>query len=164
MKSLILLRHAKSIKGDPNLKDFDRPLNDVGLSQIPVIAKIFQDENIGIDYIISSPAKRAGQTAQLVADNIGYKGEFKWFDELYEARCEDYIKALKSIPDKFKNAMLVGHNPTQEEFLYLLTGQNELLATASLALIELPIYHWLELTERTQGKLIKVWRPKELME
>ncbi len=164
MKSLLLLRHAKSLKGNPSLKDFDRPLNDIGLAQIPVVAENLKKQSPMPDYIVSSSSKRTTQTAQLLADQLHYKGEFKWLDELYEAECPDYIRVLKNLPDTSRHILLVGHNPTHEEFLYIITGQNELLSTGAVAIIELPINHWKELTERTVGKLISVIRPKELME
>ena len=164
MKNLLLLRHAKSLKGDPNLQDFDRPLNDIGLAQVSVIAGIFKEKEILPDYILSSSSKRTSQTAQLLADQLKYKGEFKWLVELYEAQCSDYTRALKNLPDASRNILLVGHNPTHEEFLYILTGQNELLSTGAVAIIELPINHWKELTDRTVGKLIQTFQPKNVME
>ena len=164
MKNLLLLRHAKSLKGDLNLQDFDRPLNDIGLAQVSVLTNLFKDHNIVPDYILSSSSKRTSQTAQILADQLKFKGEFKWLDELYEAACSDYIRALKNLPDASRDVLLVGHNPTHEEFLYIMTGQNQLLSTGAVAIIELPINHWKELTDRTVGKLIQTFQPKDLME
>ena len=163
MKNLLLLRHAKAIKGEPNLRDFDRPLSDIGLAQIPVVSQKLKETKILPDLIISSSAKRTSQTAQLMADHLKYRGEFKWLDELYEARREDYINILKKIPNNYSNIMLVGHNPTHEEFLCVVTNRAETLSTGALAVVELPIKNWNELTELTLGKIIDIWKPKEIM-
>ena len=77
MKTLILVRHAKSDWGNPSLSDFDRPLNERGKRDAPVMAKRLLDKKIKIDQIIASPAKRAARTAKYFAEVFDYKKETK---------------------------------------------------------------------------------------
>lgn len=72
MKTLFLIRHAKSSWDDPNKDDFDRPLNERGKRNAPFMGKLLKKENILPDLIISSPAKRAIATAKIIADETGY--------------------------------------------------------------------------------------------
>ncbi|HAG72955.1 MAG TPA: phosphohistidine phosphatase, partial [Gammaproteobacteria bacterium] len=74
MKILYLLRHAKSSWDDPDLKDFERPLNARGLRDVPVMADRFNARNCRVDCIVSSPATRAKTTAGLFSEAIDYKG------------------------------------------------------------------------------------------
>ena len=73
MKTLILVRHAKSDWGNPSLSDFDRPLNERGKRDAPIMAKRLLDKKIKIDQIIASPAKRAAKTAKYFAEAFDYK-------------------------------------------------------------------------------------------
>ena len=163
MKELLVLRHAKAKKGEPNLKDFDRPLNDIGQAQIPIIANIIKKENLTPDLIISSSSKRTRQTAEEIAKGIGYKKNFIWSKELYECTPFTYIQMLNKLSNSYNNVMLIGHNPTHEEFVNLLCRTHEVLSTGALVCLQLPINFWEELNESTLGKLTGLWRPKDLL-
>ena len=79
MKTLILVRHAKSDWGTPSLGDFDRPLNDRGKRDAPVMAQRLLDKKIKIDAFISSPAKRAKKTATVFAEAYDKKKDDIFF-------------------------------------------------------------------------------------
>jgi phosphohistidine phosphatase len=160
MKTLLLLRHAKSDRDDPNLPDHERPLNKRGKRDAPRIAEVIQDEKLTPDLIITSTAKRACQTAKEVARGAG--GAVVETDQLYLAGPDAYRSVLSAVPDTHDRVMLVGHNPGIEEFLADLTGVPTRLPTAALARVDLPITRWSELTDTTKGALAGVWRPKEL--
>ncbi|MDM8527772.1 histidine phosphatase family protein [Anaerolineales bacterium HSG24] len=115
MKTILILRHAKSDWSDPNLDDFDRPLNKRGLSDAPRMGKVLLSAEQIPDRIISSPARRAKQTAKLVAEACNYKGSIQWEDAFYGAGSADLIAALKQLPLEVNMCMLIGHNPTMEE-------------------------------------------------
>ncbi len=162
MKTLLLLRHAKSSWQYPDLADHDRPLNKRGKQAAPRVGQLLKDENLVPDLILSSTAARAQTTARKVAKACGYSGEIRVTRELYEADPEAYLTLLQAVADEHERVLVVGHNPDLETVLEHLTGESETLPTAALAVVELPVTHWQELNEETEGKLSQVWRPKEL--
>jgi len=112
--------------------------------------------------IVSSSAKRAKKTTELLAEESGYEGEIIFERDLYAAWPEAYIETLNVIPDEFETVMVVGHNPGLEDLLEILTGEGERMPTAALANVSLPIEHWRELSLEIEAELLNIWRPKEL--
>jgi phosphohistidine phosphatase len=164
MKTLLILRHAKSSWKDPDLPDHDRPLNKRGKHDAPRMGKLLKDEDLIPDLIISSTAARAKKTAELVAKACKYKGGIVRSHSLYVAELADYLKILQELSDKHKAVLVVGHSPSVEETVEVLTGSSDvIMPTCALAHISLPIHNWAELNkQKIKGKLLKVWRPKEL--
>lgn len=162
MKTLLLLRHAKSSWGDPSLADHDRPLNGRGKRDAPRIGELLLDEDLVPDVILSSTAKRAQATARAVAEASLYDGEVQLVPELYRADPEAMIELVQRLPDEVASVMLVGHNPEMEALLETLTDHAEPMSTAALAHIALPIDHWQELGDEVEGTLVHLWRPREL--
>jgi phosphohistidine phosphatase len=162
MKILLLLRHAKSSWKDESLPDQDRPLAKRGLQDAPRIGRLLNEENLLPDLNLSSTARRARQTVELVTEAAGYSGEVSWLDNLYAAAPEEILDILSILPPHYGCVMVVGHNPGLEELLALLTDEADSLTTAALAQIDLPVDGWDQVTEDAQGKLVNIWRPKEL--
>lgn len=162
MKTLLILRHAKSSWGDSSLKDHERPLNKRGKHDAPRMGKLLQDEQLTPDLIVSSTAKRAHKTAAKVAGSCGYQGEIELTDDFYLARPGSYIQHLQQVADENDSVMVVGHNPGLEELLSLLTGHAERLPTAALAQIQFDITNWQEMAHTPTGNLVNLWLPKEL--
>ena len=146
MKTVLLLRHAKSSWDNPGLADFDRPLAKRGLKDAPIIGQVIADLGIVPDKIISSPAKRARQTTELMAKACGYKKSITWQDSFYGGYSDTLIDALRILPDAVELAMLVGHSPTMEETVEaLLVGEGEFsirMPTAALVCLDLDIMTW----------------------
>jgi phosphohistidine phosphatase len=167
MKTLLILRHAKSSWKDDTLPDHDRPLNKRGKADAPRMGKLLRDEDLLPDLILSSDAHRARATAELVAEEIHYEGEIAFLRDLYAAEPEAYLDALKRLGGEAACVMVVGHNPGLEELLQELTGEYQPLPTAALAQVSLPMSHWSELVADLeaagmQGKLVNLWNPKDL--
>jgi phosphohistidine phosphatase len=162
MKTLLILRHAKSSWKDENLPDRERPLNKRGLGDAPKMGALLRKEDLVPDLVLSSPARRARSTAELATDECGYEGQVEFREELYSFDAEPYLKALSTLADSYQRVMIVGHNPAMEELLEQLTGEYLPMPTAALAQIELPIEHWNKLTRRRKGRLVNLWRPKEV--
>jgi phosphohistidine phosphatase len=164
MKTLLLLRHAKSSWKEQDLPDHDRPLNKRGKNDAPRMGKLLKDEDLIPDLIVSSTAVRAKKTAELVAKACKYKGKIVLDHSLYGAEPGAYIKILEGLSDKHMVALVVGHSPSVEEAVGLLTGSLDvIMPTCALAQISLPIQDWAELKkQKIKGKLLKVWKPKEL--
>jgi phosphohistidine phosphatase len=161
MKTLWILRHAKSEWDEPGVADHDRPLNSRGKREAPRVGQHLRAEGWVPDLIISSTAKRARKTAKLVSETSGYEGEVLLKDTLYLAGPEDYLEVLHAAPETCQSVMVVGHNPGLEELVEALTGEAETLPTAALAQIELPITRWQDLDEEIEGKLVSLWRPRD---
>jgi phosphohistidine phosphatase len=161
MKTLLLLRHAKSSWKDAALADHDRPLNKRGKAEAPRVGEWLRKNDLVPDLILASTARRAHKTAERVAEASGYAGEVQLEADLYLGDPEDYLDALQGVSDKYECVLVVGHNPGIEEFLELLTRSDELLPTAALAQISLPIEHWRQLTATTKGLLVNLWRPRD---
>src|SRR5919106_6755436 len=164
MKTLLILRHAKSSWKEQDLPDHDRPLNKRGKNDAPGIGKLLKDKDLIPDLIMSSTAVRAKKTAELVAKACKYKGKIVLNQSLYGADPADYLKIMEGLSDKHITVLVVGHSPSVEETVELLTGSTEvIMPTCALAQVSLPIQKWAELKEqKIKGKLLKVWRPKEL--
>lgn len=162
MKTLLILRHAKSSWKNSHLSDHDRPLNSRGKRDAPRIGQLLRREELVPDCIISSSAERALATAEQVALNGGYEEEIEVTRTFYLAGPEEYVARLQKLDDAVERVMVVGHNPGLEELLYELTGEEEPLPTGGLAQVRLPIEKWAELEMDGEGELVAFWRPREL--
>ncbi|NUM43223.1 MAG: histidine phosphatase family protein [Anaerolineales bacterium] len=162
MKTLLILRHAKSDWDNAQLSDHDRPLNKRGLREAPLMGDLLRAQGLAPDLILSSTAVRARQTAELVSEGCGYANEIIFSRDLYLAEPEGYLEAIHLMAGDEETVMVVGHNPGMEELVSGLTKESVTMTTANLAQVALPIEHWRELHEKTKGKLIQLWRPKEI--
>lgn len=162
MKTLFVLRHAKSSWDDPDLADFDRPLNDRGRSAAPFMGEVMNRNGFSPDVILSSPAVRARDTALLVKDGGELSAEVLYEEGIYEASPQALKQIVATIDDENRSAMVVGHNPGMEGFIRFLTGRLESMPTAALAVIDLDIATWSEI-DSASGVLREVIRPKDEM-
>lgn len=161
MKTLYVLRHAKSSWEDSNLADFERPLNDRGKSSAPFMGEVMRQNGFAPEVILSSPAVRARETARLVKESAGLSAEIKYKERIYEASPQTLSHVASAIDDRFNSAMIVGHNPGMEGFVRLLTGKMEAMPTAALAVIDLDILGWEQINEVGVGTLRQIFRPKD---
>jgi len=159
MKTLYILRHAKSSWDDPALSDFERPLNPRGLGTAPFMGSLMKERGLMPEIIISSPAFRARETARLVSEAAAFGGEIITNEQIYEASTHRLVEVVQAIGDKYSTAMIVGHNPGMEALVYFLTGEMQPMPTAALAVIELGIDRWADIREGC-GRLEAVIRPK----
>ena len=162
MKTLLILRHAKSSWKDASLADHDRPLNKRGKRDAPRMGKFLLKQKLVPDRIISSTAKRARKTATAVAKACHCKDNVELAPEFYHAGPGSYLAVLQNVSDNDQRVMVVGHNPGMEALVAHLTSRMETMPTAALAHIELPIEQWKELDYEVQGELLNLWRPKAL--
>ena len=162
MKTLLLLRHAKSSWEDGNLADFDRSLNARGRSDAPRMGRLLAQYELTPDLIVTSAARRAATTAELIALAAEYAGDIQYTNELYLADPETFLDVARDTADGVTRLMLVGHNPGIEELVSDLAGREERMPTAALACFRLAIEHWRELNDETAVELLHLWRPKEL--
>ncbi len=164
MKTLLLLRHAKSSWDDPSVSDHDRPLNARGHRDAPRIGDLIKQHGLTPDLIVASTAARAQATARYVAQHCEYPGEIDSTGSLYNAAPDEYLAYLRSLPDEYAAVMVVGHNPGLEDLLEMVTGAYQKMPTAALAYVSFDISSWRDLARTPSGQLISLWRPKELPE
>lgn len=163
MKNLTLLRHAKSSWKDPDLDDFDRPLNGRGQRDAPMMARRLAGRIFEPDLVLGSPALRIRQTLEVFVQELNIDPAIVIFDErIYLAEVEDLIDLVRGIPDDRCRVLLVGHNPGLTELANYLTGDElENLPTCALYGTELPVSAWGRL-EQEVGKLLFYDYPKKM--
>ena len=162
MKTLLVLRHAKSSWDDPALDDHERPLNKRGQRDAPRMGALVREYGLVPDVVISSDALRARLTAEAVAETARYTGEILLDPDLYMAGPADILSLLPRVRENADTVMIVGHNPGLEQLVEQLTGERQDLPTAALAQIGLPIDQWRDFKRWMRGTLVGLWRPKEL--
>ncbi len=144
MKTLTLVRHAKSSWKDGSLADRDRPLNKRGKRDAPEMGRRIAAAGIRPSLIVSSPAVRAWTTARIIADEIGYPREFLQRDKrLYLASVNGILDVIVAQDAGFNSLMLVGHNPGFTDFAnYLVPGLTSNVPTAGVLSVELDTDAW----------------------
>jgi phosphohistidine phosphatase len=158
MKTLLLLRHAKASRDDPNLPDHDRPLKERGKEDAKRLGRRLHDAKLAPTLIVSSTARRARKTARKVAKQFDYSREIELTDRLYLSGPDDHLEVARAFPDSEDRVMLVGHNPGLSQFLNALTDAEIELATSEVAQIEVEIKHWSDLARRHRAQLVRVWQ------
>ncbi|MCE2423135.1 MAG: histidine phosphatase family protein [Gemmatimonadetes bacterium] len=162
MKTLLLLRHAKSSWDYPELDDHDRPLAPRGFTDAPRMGRLLGIEDLEPDLILTSDAVRARGTAQQVWEELGGDADVVILPDLYHGDVPSYIAAIAEHGGETERLLVVGHNPGISELVMELTGRHELLPTAGLACVELDVEEWHDVETSPPGHLEALWRPKEL--
>jgi phosphohistidine phosphatase len=118
MKTLLLVRHAKSSWDDASLPDFERKLNYRGKSDAKMMAKRIKEKEIDIDLFVSSPAKRAKKTAKIFMKEMDAKEKnLQLIPSLYEGSVHDFYDAIENLHHKENVVALFAHNPGITEFI-----------------------------------------------
>lgn len=134
MKTLFLVRHAKSSWDDPALPDEDRVLNDRGRRDAPKMGKRLAKRDVVPDLILSSPARRALTTAKIIAKKLGYKlKNIEVDDRLYASTADDLLEVIRKLGDKRESVMLFGHNPELTELAHRLSNEITHMPTCAVA-------------------------------
>jgi len=146
MKTLVLVRHAKSSWDQPGLSDFDRPLNERGKKDAPVMARRVKEKGIELDHLISSPAKRAMKTAKYFAEEFGFKkDDINLIEALYGATQVEFVKEVKEINDEYNCVALVSHNPGISDFASSLTNVRiDDMPTCAVFALQIETDRWVE--------------------
>lgn len=162
MKTLLLLRHAKSSWEDAALPDHDRPLKPRGIKAARRIGRLLREQNLIPERIFCSTATRARETLRLVAEELQQQPATEFIAALYHCQPGEFITALQGVEATVNSVMIVGHNPGTEEWLQNLIGKPETMPTGCLVQLALPLDDWSQVTESSHGDLINLWRPREL--
>ena len=134
MKTLILVRHAKSSWDDTSLPDKDRPLNNRGKRDAPKMGERLAKRGAKPDLILSSPAKRALKTAEIIAKKLDYKRkDIVVDDRLYAVKPDDLLGVIRKLGDKLERVMVFGHNPELTELAHRLSSEITHMPTCAVA-------------------------------
>ena len=167
MKTLTLLRHAKSGWDDPSLSDFARPLNARGRSAARAMGREMRALGLAWDHIVASPAARVTETILGLAESYGPVDPV--YDEcVYLASLETLLEIVRATDDAHATLLIVGHNPGMERLALLLSRGGPLhdelalkYPTGALAEIALPVDHWRDVAD-SGGTLARFLRPRDL--
>jgi phosphohistidine phosphatase len=157
MKTLYVIRHAKSSWDDSNLSDFDRPLNERGKRDAPRMGKRLKEREIAPGLLLSSPAKRAYSTAKRIGEVLNYKKEnIKLEEGLYHASDDKILEVVKNIPDKYDVVFILAHNPGLTDFVNLLSDSRDFIEnvpTCGVVGFEFRISSWKEINKEKTKRL-----------
>ncbi len=163
MKTLTIVRHAKSSWKERGLSDRERPLNKRGKRDAPIVGDRVAKAGVRPSQIISSPAVRAWTTARIFAKKLGYPTEFlQREDGLYLASLDNLLDVVATQDKGFNNLMLFGHNPGLTDFAnYLVPGLTNNLPTSGVVTVNLACDDWM-LYDRPTTELVLHEFPKKL--
>ena len=171
MKTLGLLRHAKSDWHDARARDFDRPLNERGRKGAEVMGRHIRDLGMKWDRMISSPAVRCAQTIEIASAAAGVPSRVRWDRRIYLASSAVLLDLLREQEGDPAAIMMIGHNPGLEDLIFDLVPDNgtsplrdiveEKFPTACFAVLELAIDRWEDADDKC-ARLTHLTRPRDL--
>jgi phosphohistidine phosphatase len=154
MKTLFLVRHAKSSRDDPALSDKERPLNDRGMRDAVRMGERLARQGVKPDLIVSSPARRALATAEIIARKLDYKVKDIVVDErLYAAALDDLLEVIQEFGDKPNRVMLFGHNPEMTELAHRLSSKIADMPTCAVAEFSFDTKSWSNVGKQEPAKV-----------
>jgi phosphohistidine phosphatase len=161
MKTLFLVRHAKSSRDDPALPDKERPLNERGRGDAPQMGERLAKKGVKPDLIVSSPAVRALTTAELIARQLDYDlREIVVDKRLYSASADDLLAVIHELGGKPKHVMLFGHNPEFAELAHFLSNEITEMPTCAAAEFKFDIESWSDVGSQRPTK-VKLYCPEK---
>lgn len=163
MKTLYIIRHAKSSWADPAASDFERGLNDRGKRDAPRMGKRLKEKELHPDLILSSPAKRALSTAKRIAEVLKYPREkIKTDATLYHADEDTILSAIRDIKDTHNIVLIFGHNPGLTDFVNAISSVQvniDNVPTCGVVAFSFPVDSW-KTVDWKSGKLLFFDYPK----
>ncbi len=143
MKRVWVLRHAKAEQADEATADGERRLARRGRRDAAAIGRWLAEHGGSPDLIVSSPARRAMETARLVADACGFEGRIAEWPLLYPGEAAPTVEQIRELDDTLQSLVIVGHNPHAEQLVALLSGGSHVhMPTAAIALLEAEVERW----------------------
>ncbi|ODP38987.1 SixA phosphatase family protein [Sphingomonas turrisvirgatae] len=171
MKTLTLLRHAKSSWDDPVSRDFDRPLNARGRKAAVTVGRHMRSERLSFDHVVASPAVRIVETVEEIEAGYGSALAPAWDRRVYLASASSLLDVVHELPAGADSALLIGHNPGLEDLILLLIPDRsgdvlrdsveEKFPTAALAVMTFDVESWDEVSA-DGGILVSFTRPRDL--
>lgn len=171
MKTLTVLRHAKSSWDDAVARDFDRPLNARGQRAAVTVGRHMRSEGLAFDHVVASPAVRIVETVEQVETGYGSALAPEWDRRIYLASASTLLDVVHELPTGADSALLIGHNPGLEDLVLMLVPDRigdllrdsveEKFPTAALAMITFDTDDWGAIRS-SAGTLVRFVRPRDL--
>lgn len=171
MKTLTVLRHAKSSWDDAVARDFDRPLNARGQRAAITVGRHMRSEGLTFDHVVASPAVRIVETVEQVETGYGSALAPAWDRRIYLASASTLLDVVHELPEGADSALLIGHNPGLEDLILTLVPDRvgdqlrdsveEKFPTAALAVITFDTSDWAAIRSDA-GTLVRFVRPRDL--
>ncbi len=171
MKTLTLLRHAKSSWDDPVARDFDRPLNGKGQRAAVTVGRHLRSEGLAFDHVAASPATRVVETIEQVETGYGSQLAPVWDKRIYLASASSLLDVIHELPAGADSVLLVGHNPGLEDLVLMLIPDRvddalrdsieEKFPTAAVAVMTFDVADWCAI-RANGGTLARFTRPRDL--
>lgn len=171
MKTLHLMRHAKSGWDSPVERDFDRPLNERGRKGASAIGQWVKRQGLAVDHIIASPAVRVADTLDVFRPTAGIAVEPHWDRRIYLASAATLFDLVHELPDSADACLMAGHNPGLEDLIFLLvadrdedqnrTEVEEKFPTAAFATLTFAVDRWADIQPET-AQFLHFVRPRDL--
>jgi len=170
MKTLYLIKHAKSNWSIPDTRDFERPISKSGAKDVNTISSYLMIQEILPDIMLSSCALRAQETTDLLADKIDFQGKKIFLEELYNTTAEDIQAIIMAQDDAYNSIFLIAHNPHISELINLVTDEHfSKMPSMGLVALNFEIDEWSEI-ETKKGKIdffifpkqFKYYMPKQI--
>ena len=171
MKTLTVLRHAKSSWDDAVARDFDRPLNVKGQRAAATVGRHMRSEGLSFDHVVASPAVRIVETVEEVESGYGSALAPAWDRRIYLASASTLLDVIHELPKGADSALLIGHNPGLEDLVLMLVPDRagdllrdsveEKFPTAALAVITFDTSDW-GAVRSNSGILVRFVRPRDL--
>jgi phosphohistidine phosphatase len=171
MKRLTLFRHGKSGWDSPVSRDFDRPISERGVRGSTLMGEQARARGIIWDHIVSSPAVRCTETLDALWEGYGEILHPNWDRRVYLASGDSLLDVIQDLPDAECDVLICGHNPGMEELALMLAPDvkgdalrdeiEEKFPTASMAILEIDVQHWAEVTTG-RAKITHFIRPRDL--
>lgn len=170
MKTIHLMRHAKSSWKDASLADIDRPLSGRGKAAAEAMAAYMTRENLRPELVLCSSARRTRSTLKRIRGALDSTTVLAVEREIYDAEAEDLMSRLRALDDAHASVMVIGHNPAMEELAHVLAGggdtgaltrMTEKFPTGALALLEADVGSWRDLGPAA-ARLTRFVTPREL--
>lgn len=153
-KTLFLVRHAKATRKDPAEPDRGRPLEDSGRHDATAMGKRLADRKVKPDLLLSSPAVRALETAQRIADELGFAHKDIMVDErLYASSADDLLAVVRALDDALGSVMLFGHNPEFTDLAHRLSAEITDMPTCAVAKFRYETQAWADVGDITPSKV-----------
>ncbi len=139
----MLVRHAKAVRGDMNLPDRDRDLEEKGVRNAKKLAKYLASEKVEIDLLVSSPANRAKSTALILTNELGKRvADLVIVERLYGSDVQTLVSVVEQTSKKVDTLMLVGHNPQIEGLANFFLSKDLHMQTSSLIILKFNVDTW----------------------
>jgi len=161
MRTLFLVRHAKSSRDEPRLADRDRPLNKRGKRDAPEMARRLARRSERPELIVTSPAVRALATAKVIADALDVAAaNIVTLESLYDAAADALLQVIRGLDDRYTCAMIVGHNPGMTNAANLLASATiENVPTCGVVVVRFTARSWADIRDRA-GEMVDFDFPK----